>query len=94
MNLIGAPPLDYTRDGRRSNGRELVRISRVVTFGDNANSLFAEYQFEVFTKLPGVGVPEDSGAGQTGVYWYPTYSEQLPDIFPVCFQLKLRAQVA
>ncbi|ERF74066.1 hypothetical protein EPUS_08114 [Endocarpon pusillum Z07020] len=73
MNLIGAPPLDYTQDGRRSNGRELVRRTSVAAFGDNANSLFAEYQFEVFTKLPGVGVPEDSGAGQTGVYWYPTY---------------------
>ncbi|KAF2194216.1 GMC oxidoreductase [Zopfia rhizophila CBS 207.26] len=34
-----------------------------------------KYQFEVFTELPGVEVPKDSGAGQTGVYWYPTFMD-------------------
>lgn len=33
-----------------------------------------EYQIDLFSSLPGVEIPEDSGAGKPGVYWYPTFS--------------------
>ncbi|KAF9884849.1 hypothetical protein FE257_001192 [Aspergillus nanangensis] len=34
-----------------------------------------KYQWELYKKLPGVKTPEDSGAGQAGVFWYPTYMD-------------------
>lgn len=34
-----------------------------------------EYQFEAFAQVPGVEFPDDSGAGQAGVYWFPTLSK-------------------
>ncbi|PGG97475.1 hypothetical protein AJ80_09694 [Polytolypa hystricis UAMH7299] len=34
-----------------------------------------KYQFQLYKELPGVEVPEDSGAGETGVFWYPTFMD-------------------
>ncbi|PGH04433.1 hypothetical protein AJ79_07090 [Helicocarpus griseus UAMH5409] len=34
-----------------------------------------KYHFEVFSGLPGVDIPEDSGAGKAGVFWYPTFMD-------------------
>ncbi|KAI1087401.1 putative GMC oxidoreductase [Rostrohypoxylon terebratum] len=64
---------------------ELVNITYDASYWGNSSGVYAGWpsfqwpglttQIEAFRDMPGVEFPPDSGAGKTGVYWFPTFMD-------------------
>ncbi|KAJ9143481.1 Oxygen-dependent choline dehydrogenase [Pleurostoma richardsiae] len=64
---------------------EAANITYDMSFWGNTSGVYAgwpSYQFpgtklqlDAFREIPGVEYPPDSGAGMTGVYWFPTFMD-------------------